>query len=75
MPLSDEEAAALAISSIAELTSEQESAQSKITILLKSGNEDSFIDIQELFALYNVLYFRSLLTPRAEVSWSQRLTL
>jgi hypothetical protein len=75
MPLSDEEAAALAISSIADFTSEQESAQSKINTLLKSGNEDSFIDIQELFALYNVLYFRSLLTPRVEVSWSQRLTL
>jgi hypothetical protein len=75
MPLSDEDAAALAISSLVDLTSEQESARSKIDILLKSGDEDSFVDIQELFAHYNVLYFRSLLIPRVEVSWSPRLTL
>lgn len=75
MPQSDEEAAALAISSIADLNDTQKDAQIKIDTILKSGDEDSFIDVHELFGLYNTLYFRSLLLPRVEVSWSPRLTL
>jgi hypothetical protein len=75
MPLSDEDAAALAISALAKLSPEQEAAKTQIDTILKAGDEDSFVDIHELFGLYNVLYFRSLLLPRVEVSWSQRLTL
>jgi hypothetical protein len=75
MPQSDEVAAAVAISSIAELKDAQKDAQTKIDAILKSGDEDSFVDVHELFDLYNTLYFRSLLIPRVEVSWSPRLTL
>jgi hypothetical protein len=75
MSMTDEEAAALAIFKFSKLTPEQESAKSKIDLMLDTGDDESFVDIHELFALYNVLYFRSLLVPRAEVSWSNRLTL
>ena len=73
MAITDEEAAALAIGSLDPLFDEQQKAKSKIETTLSS--QDPFIDIHELFALYNTLYFRSLLLPRAEVTWSPRLTL
>ena len=75
MPISDEDAAKLAISKLEKLTPEQQSAKSNIELILQAEDEDSFVDIHELFALFNVLYFRSLLVPRVEVSWSNRLTL
>ena len=73
MAITDEDAAALAISSLNPLSNSQQEAQSKIETILDST--DPFIDIHNLFALYNTLYFRSLLLPRVEVSWSPRLTL
>ena len=73
MVLTDEDAAAQAIGDLDPLSVEQRDAASKLQTILKSN--DPFIDIHELFALYNTLYFRSLLLPRVEVSWSPRLTL
>ena len=61
MAMTDEEAAAHAISSLDPLSDEQKEAKSKIESILNST--DPFIDIHELFALYNTLYFRSLLLP------------
>jgi hypothetical protein len=75
MPVSDEDAAVMAIAKLVKLTPEQQSAKSNIELLLKTGDDDSFVDIHELFGLFNILYFRSLLVPRVEVSWSNRLTL
>ena len=73
MVITDEDAAAQAIGSLDPLSAEQEEAASKVKAILES--HDPFIDIHELFSLYNTLYFRSLLLPRVEVSWSPRLTL
>lgn len=73
MPATDEDAALLAIDTLDPLSKEQIDAKDKIDALLVT--EDPFIDIHELFALYNTLYFRSLLFPRVEVLWSARLTL
>ena len=73
MAITDEEAAALAISNLDPLSSDQQKAKSQIESILSST--DPIIDIHELFSLYNTLYFRSLLLPRVEVSWSPRLTL
>lgn len=73
MSLTDEDCAVQAIASLADITDEQRNAKAKIDDLL--ATDDPFIDIHELFALYNVLYFRSMLLPRVEVSWSPRLTL
>ncbi|KAK4494613.1 hypothetical protein PRZ48_013969 [Zasmidium cellare] len=73
MPYTDEDAALEAISQLAASSPEQEEAKAKIDNILTS--DDPFIDIHELFGLYNTLYFRSLLVPRVEVSWSSRLTL
>ena len=73
MAMTDEDAAAQAIGSLDPLSIEQEEAASKLETILESN--DPFIDIHELFALYNTLYFRSLLLPRVQVSWSPRLTL
>ncbi|KAI6836167.1 hypothetical protein KC340_g5303 [Hortaea werneckii] len=73
MPLTDEDAALQAISTLDPLSKEQHEAKEKMDAILST--EDPFIDIYELFALYNILYFRSLLLPRVEVSWSNRLTL
>jgi hypothetical protein len=61
MSICDEEAAAQAITSFAELSKEQIQAKVEIDTLLKAGDEDSFIDIFDLFKLYNVLYFKGLL--------------
>lgn len=73
MPFTDEDAALEAISQLAAIAPEQEEAKTKIDHILAS--DDPFIDIHELFGLYNILYFRSLLVPRVEVTWSSRLTL
>ncbi|CAK4030392.1 hypothetical protein AC578_7645 [Lecanosticta acicola] len=73
MPVTDEDSAIQAITALADLTDEQKDAKCKIDGLLVT--DDPFIDVTELFALYNTLYFRSLLNPRVEVSWSSRLTL
>jgi hypothetical protein len=74
MSVTDEEAAITAISTLSELSTEQQAAQSKIDHILKD-QAVPHVDIHELFNLYNTLYFRSLLLPRVEVSWSKRLTL
>lgn len=73
MGITDEEAALLAISTLHDPSAEQMWSRARITDILAS--DDPFIDIHELFGLYNILYFRSLLSPRVEVSWSPRLTL
>lgn len=72
-PTTDESAAALAISTLTPLSPTQQLAQSQLTTLLASP--DPFPDIHSLLALYNTLYFRSLLLPAVELSWSPRLTL
>jgi hypothetical protein len=73
MAITDEEAAALAIDSLDPLSNEQKKAKARIDSILNSTAP--FIDIHELFPLYNTLYFRSLILPRVEVSWSPHLTL
>lgn len=72
MPVTDEDAAAQAISSFASLSEGQQDAKNDIDKVIAS--DDPFIDIHKLFSLYNTLYFRSCLLPRVEVSWSSRLT-
>ncbi|KAK5153786.1 SprT-like family-domain-containing protein [Cryomyces antarcticus] len=73
MSLTDEGAAIQAISSLDPLTETQVTAQREITNIVYS--DDPSVDIHELFRMYNTLYFRGLLLPRVEVSWSSRLTL
>ena len=73
MAITDEEAALKAIATLADLSNEQQAAKERIDATLKA--DDPFADIHDLFSLYNTLYFRSLLLPRVEVSWSPRLTL
>jgi hypothetical protein len=75
MQVTDEQAAATAISTLTELSPTQVEAASKINTILTSGDEDSFIDIHTLFSLFSTLYFRSLLHPQVQVVWSPRLTL
>jgi hypothetical protein len=75
MPLSDEDAANAAITTLSQLSTEQQAAHVQIQKIVHDEEANPHIDIHQLFALYNVLYFRSLLLPRVEVSWSQRLTL
>lgn len=74
MPVTDEEAALAAIRALKELSAEQKEAKEQVDTILKSEDENPHVDIHELFALYNTLYFRSLLIPRVVVSWSKRLT-
>ncbi|KAF2842202.1 hypothetical protein M501DRAFT_1013560 [Patellaria atrata CBS 101060] len=73
MPITDEEVALAAITSLAAFDDNQKRAKMHIDEILNDGNP--FVDIHKLFALYNTLYFRSLLLPSVEVSWSKRLTL
>ena len=73
MPVTDEDAAIQAIATLDTLSKEQQDAKQQIESALAS--DEPFIDIHELFASYNTLYFRSLLLPRVEVSWSARLML
>jgi fucose 4-O-acetylase-like acetyltransferase len=71
--LTDEDAALRVISTLGQLSAEQEEASKAINTILRNG--EPFVDVHELFAHYNVLYFRKLLLPRVEVLWSPRLTL
>jgi hypothetical protein len=71
--LTDEDAALQAIATLEKLSLEQQDALSAINTILHDG--EPFVDAHALFAHYNVLYFRRLLLPRAEVLWSPRLTL
>ena len=75
MPVTDEEAAMLAITSLDPLSEEQKEAQKNISQILGDETSSPFVDIHELFRLYDVLYFRKVLLPRVEVSWSPRLRL
>ncbi|KAJ4296561.1 hypothetical protein N0V90_006606 [Kalmusia sp. IMI 367209] len=64
MPVTDEDAALQAIGTLEHLSAEQEQAQDAINAILRNG--EPFVDVQELLAHYNVLYFRKLLIPRVE---------
>jgi hypothetical protein len=76
MAITDEEAALQAIRSFDchdDFSNEQQQAKDRIEEIVSSDNP--FIDINILFGHYNVLYFRDLLVPRIEVSWSPYLKL
>jgi hypothetical protein len=73
MPVTDEDAALAAIATLETLSAEQQEALDAINTVVHNG--EPFVDIHELIAHYNVLYFRRLLWPRVEVIWSPRLTL
>ena len=74
MPVTDEDAAIAAIMTLENpLTQKQKEALDAINKILCNG--EPFVDIHELFALYDVLYFRRLLLPCVELMWSPRLTL
>ncbi|OCL07058.1 hypothetical protein AOQ84DRAFT_320548 [Glonium stellatum] len=75
MPLTDEDAALQAIATLDTLSEERKAAQASIYEILHGEDTNPFVDVHKLFGFYNVLYFRSLLLPRVEVSWSPRLTL
>jgi hypothetical protein len=71
--LTDEDAALQAVAALEDLSDEQHAALEAITTTLHNG--EPFVDIHQLFAHYNVLYFGKLLVPRVQVLWSPRLTL
>lgn len=74
MPANTEQDQAMqAIATMESLSTEQTQSLDAINQILKSS--EPFVDVHELFAHYNVLYFRGVLLPRVEVSWSSRLTL
>lgn len=73
MPVTDEDAALQAIATLETLSDDQQHARESINRILENG--EPFVDIHELFAHYDVLYFRNLLVPRVQVLWSPRLTL
>jgi hypothetical protein len=73
MPITDEEAALQAISTLVPLSSKQQDALHAIDSILSNG--EPFVDVLELFRYYDELYFRNLLVSRVEVIWSPRLTL
>ncbi|KAI9713196.1 MAG: hypothetical protein M1820_001181 [Bogoriella megaspora] len=75
MPITDEDTALQAISTLDPLSPEQQTAQRVINEILFGDHGEPHVDIHHLFRLYNTLYFRSLLLPRVQVSWSSRLTL
>jgi hypothetical protein len=76
MPIvTDEEAALRATSSLDSPSAAQQSAKSQIDRLLYADDGNPFVDIHELFPLYDVLYFCGRLSGNVEVSWSKRLTL
>ncbi|KIW06936.1 uncharacterized protein PV09_02598 [Verruconis gallopava] len=74
-PTTDEDAALAAIAAFSQLTPDQQDAQAKIATIRKEEDANPFVNIHELFALYDVLYFRSLLVSKVDISWSSRLTL
>jgi fucose 4-O-acetylase-like acetyltransferase len=71
--LTDEDVALQAVATLETLSVEQQEALKAINTITHNG--EPFVDVHELFAHYNVLYFRKLLLPRVEVLWSPRLTL
>jgi hypothetical protein len=71
--LTDEDAALRAVATLEELSAEQQEASKAVDTIVNNG--EPFVDVHELFAHYNVLYFQKLLLPRVEVLWSPRLTL
>ncbi|KXT10353.1 hypothetical protein AC579_9149 [Pseudocercospora musae] len=73
MPAADEDGALQAITDFTSTIQEQLDTTAKLDQILAS--DDPFIDVHELFGLYDILYFRSLLKPSVDVSWSRRLTL
>lgn len=73
MEATDEGAALDAISYLHSQSTAKDACQARVTELLTS--DEPFADINELFGLYDVLYFRSQLSTRVEVSWSTRMTL
>ncbi|CBX92677.1 hypothetical protein LEMA_P053830.1 [Plenodomus lingam JN3] len=73
MPVTDEDAALAAIATLETPSMEQQHAQQAVNAIICNG--EPFVDVHDLFAHYNVLYFRKLLLPRVEVLWSPRLTL
>lgn len=74
-PLTDEGAAIAAITTLTALSDEQKAAHHQIQSIVNDEDKHPIVDIHQLFGLYNTLYFRSLLLPHVEVSWSTRLTL
>jgi hypothetical protein len=71
--LTGEDAALRAIATLEELSAEQQEALKAVDTIIHNG--EPFVDVHELLAHYNILYFRKLLLPRVEVLWSPRLTL
>lgn len=74
-PLTDEGAAIAAIATLTPWSNEQKAAHDQIQAIIQDEKKHPVVDIHQMFGLYNTLYFRSLLLPRVEVSWSSRLTL
>ncbi|KAH9865668.1 hypothetical protein J1614_009254 [Plenodomus biglobosus] len=74
MPVTDEDSALAAIATLDTPSVEQQEALRAVNRIIHN-NAEPFVDVHELFAHYNVLYFRKLLLPRVEVLWSPRLTL
>lgn len=77
--LTDEEAADLAIATINNTapTQNQLTALAYIeqSILSQIHQEHCFVDIQQAFESYDVLYFRGMLAGKVDVGWSGRMTL
>ena len=73
MPVTDEDAALQAIAALDPLSKEQQDALQAVDAIINNG--EPFVDVFELFAYYDKLYFKNLLVPRVEVIWSPRLTL
>ncbi|KAI2487907.1 SprT multi-domain protein [Pyrenophora tritici-repentis] len=73
MPATDLDAALAAIATLETLSDKQQRALSSIHVIRRNG--EPFVDVHDLFALYDVLYFRNLLLSRVQVIWSPRLTL
>lgn len=74
-PLTDEAAAIAAITTLTALSEERKTAHVQIQAIISDEDKHPIVDIRQLSSLYDILYFRSLLFPRVEVSWSSRLTL
>ena len=75
MVQTDEDAAILAITSLASPDDQQIIAEDNIRRMLGKESWNCFADIHELFKLYDILYFGSLLSTKVELSWSMKSTL
>ncbi|RMZ69091.1 zinc finger rad18 domain-containing [Pyrenophora seminiperda CCB06] len=64
MTATDLDAALAAIATLETLSDEQQQALASIQAILRNG--DPFVDVHELFGLYDVLYFRKLLLSRVQ---------